>query len=425
MKAHWQERITKIENLDDRRLFKDILETAFSQMEEYTQTQLEAIKQRVFDESKVTGSELDIYTAIVPIGDYDPINDFFYPMDEADLSTKLLDAEELFEMIKVGEEPSLGKLYFDVDFLELSQIQIMLETRKFEGSIKTDKNEYKIKTMLKPYKGYQKIIERFYELHLENDISWKSILHPAIHKFMEIKLISKIQIGLKEKIQEITIDFEEIESYRKINHIPLWNIKLLTFDHRGFPSPTLDRINYDHMISFAEEKRVVTPLIDGKEESHTIISVKREEKRVLLTTTRGTLTNWSIWQILTPIEKDLIETVHLSNVKKTSFIENHSKRSGTVIKTRGEIFRKSNLFLHGENVQLVDIIHLKKAPQLVDTYNLNGFMKDEVRTLDDKSVLKLVFKAQKLTTFTRDEISFLTSEIGMSFPEYRVIGVLK
>ena len=418
MKKHWQERLLKIDDLDERRLLRGVLLAAFSNIEGYTNDQLEAIKQRVFDENKID-HQFDIYTTIVPVSAYDPINDFLFPMNEDDLK------EFLFDKAAIGEKPTLGKLYFELDYLELLEIGKTLPSRKFKGQLKTSQATHEIEVSLSPYEGYMKQIEKLYELHLENNVAWRTVLHPSIHKFMEIRLETELTFKKNEKIEEITIDLEELDVYKQINQIPLWNIKTKPFNNQGFPIPAGDRINYEHVLIFEEEMRTLDYLIDSDLEIDGVIHTRKEIDRLVLTSSKDVISKWHLWMIVNPLETDLNILNLTSNRKIESFMDHFISRSGRAVRTIGEIHRLANSFVSTAPLKLVDVEIGAKQDAFYETYALNLFVKDYIRTDDDKKIMKLTFTADEITVFTRDMMSFLTSEIALYFPEYRCVGELR
>jgi len=423
MKEHWQERLLKIGDLSERRLLRSVLLAAFTDIEDYTSGQLEAIKQRVFEESKLDHDQFNIYTTVVSIDDYDPINNFLFPMDDEDLKELPFDASVIAEIIALNEKPILAKIYFELDYLELLEIKKTLP-RRFKGQLKTSRNVHEIEISLAPYEGYVKQIEKLYELYLENDVPWRTVLHPSIYKFMEIQLETEIEFKKHEKIEEIIIDLEELDAYKQINQIPLWNIKTEPFNNQGFPMPAVDQVNYEHVLIFKEDIRELGYLIDSGSEVDGIIHTRRLADRLVLTSSKDVILKWQLWMIVNPLESDLYLPNLTSNRKEESFIDNYASRTSCVVRTKGEIYRLANLFVDATDLKLVDIDINERKSGTHETYGLNSFVKDEIRIDEDKKVMKLKFATEKISPFTRDIMSFITSEIALYFPEYRCVGEL-
>ena len=425
MKKHWQERLLKIENLEERRLLRSVLMTAFSDLDNYTNEQLEAIKQRVFEESKPENNQFSIFTSLVTINDYNPINDFLFPMNEDDLKELPFDATVIMDVNESGAKPILGKLYFELDHLKLEEIKKTLLNRKFKGQLKTSREMYEIEVNLIPYEGYKKQIERLYELYLANNIPWQTVLHPSIHKFVTMQLETNIAFKKHEKIEEISIDLEELEPYKQINQIPLWNIKTEPFKSQDFPMSSGDRTNYEHVINLKKEIREVGYLIDNGLENNSEMTIRMEAERLIVMTPEDDISSWKLWMIVTPLEIDLEKPSLLSNRKIESFIEHFASRSGRPVRTLGEVYRMANVFADVSDLKLIDVEIKAPKDTTFETYELNPFVKDEIRCDDDKKMMKLTFKAEQITPFTRDITSFLTSEIALSFPELKCMGEVK
>ena len=424
MKEHWSERLLKVEDLDERRLLRGVLLAAFSNIEDYTNNQLEAIKERVFEESKLDYNLFDIYTSVVSANDYDPINDFLFPMNMEDLKELPFDAAVITEVNEAGEKPILGKLYFELDYLELLEIEKALFGRTFKGQLKTSVAAYDIEVSLVPYMGYIKQIEKLYELYLENNVPWRTILHPSIYKFMEIRLETEIQFKKQEKIEEITINLEELDVYKQINQIPLWNIKTKALNNKGFANPAIDRINYMHTFQFETGIRKRGYLFDSNSEFDDIINIENTVDEIILTSSKAVISQWKLWEIVHPIEKDLNTSNLISNRKIESFIDNFASRFSHIVRTTAEIHRLANLFVDASDLKLIDIEVDVESNTAYETYALNSFVKDEIRIDEAKRIMKLKFTTGEITPFTRDIMSFLTSEINLYFPECRCVGEL-
>ena len=85
----------------------------------------------------------------------------------------------------------------------------------------------------------------------------------------------------------------------------------------------------------------------------------------------------------------------------------------------------ANVFADVSDLKLIDVEINAPKDTTFETYELNPFVKDEIRCDDDKKIMKLTFKAEQITPFTRDMMSFLTSEIALSFPELKCMGEVK
>lgn len=424
MKEHWQEQLLKIEDLAERRLLRDVLLAAFEQLETYTNEQLGAIKQRVFEESKLEVDQFDIYTSLVSIDDYNPIHEGLFPMKFDDLKELPFDATVIAEQFETSEKPKLGKLYVELDYLALRQIQKTLPHRTFKGQLKTSRAHHDIEISLSPDTSYVKQIEKLYELYLENNIPWKTVLHPSIYKLMAIQLETQMAFKKHEKIEEMTFNLEELEPYKQINPIPLWNIKTQPFNSQGFSMPAADRVNYDHVLTLEDNIREISYLVERGSVTDRVIQTRRSENKLILTSAQDLISNWQLWLVIKPLEKDLSDLSVTSNGQIESFIHHLASRTGRTVRTLGEIYRLAHSFVDAVDLKLVEIVKQAQPHTTSETYDLNPFIKDEIRTDVDKKIIKLKFRVEQLTPFTRDVMSFLTSEINLYFPEYQCVGEL-
>ena len=417
MKEHWRKRLNSIENLEERRLLRDIINTALTPLEDYKDAQLEAIKQRVFDEVKVDDDEFAIYGAVIPRKDYDVNSDFLYPMIDDDLT------EIPSDTVESGEKLFLGKVYIERDYLELENIKKDILNRKFRGQLKTNRNSYEIEVSLTPYTGYIKQVEKLYNLFAENNLNWCTVLFPSIYKFMEMHLETQIIFEKDEEIEEIITNLEELESYKQMDQIPLWNVRTTSFGSYGKKSG--DNPNhYEHTLQEANSTRKLGYLFEGGSESEGIMGVRRETEKMVLIASTDIISKWHLWTIVSPLNSELNHKNLLSNKKVESFIDHYARRHGQKpVFTLGEIYRLSNMFVDTSDLKLVDI-EMNVKYEGFETYELNPFVIDEIRTVKDKRVMKLKFTTENLTPFTRDIMSFLTSGISLHFPDCRCFGVL-
>ena len=421
MKELWKERLQNIGNLEERRILRDVLSGVFSHLEIYTESQLAGIEQRVFDEIEPIDHHFDIYGSLISLENYDPISDFWYPLNPEDIKTDGIDITSIIETLKEGNKPILGKFYLDMDYLELKAVHLSLIDRRFKGELVTSQASYPIEVSLSPHTGYLEQIEALYILCLNNDISWRSILHPYLYKFIEIKLETKLSFGKKETMQEITIDLEELEAVRQINQIPLWNIHKVSYQNIGFPAPSGDRLSYEHPIYLESDPHGYLIEADPEE----VHFIRREREKLSIISPKERVTGWMIWQIIAPKSEELAGQNYFTNARKEVFSDRFIRREHRTIRSVGEIARIIHTFADIQALTLEEIKIEDLRLGALETYDLNPFTRDQIRRAEDKKVMKLTFKASEITPFTRDQMSFLVSEIQFYFPEFKCVGELK
>ena len=426
MKELWKERLQRIEKLDDRRLLRSILTGAFEQLESYTDKGLKDIEERVFAEIEDIESDFDIYCSIISIEEYDPINDFLFPMVSTDPELGQVAISEIKEAIEREERPILDKIYLDMDYLSLKVFKETLNHRKFKGNLTTNKKDYPIEVSLHPHQGYEQQLERLYHIFLENDLPWRTVFHPFIYKFLDICLETSIIFEERESIEEITFNLEEVELYKKVNQIPLWNIRTFIFENASFPIPAFDRINYEHHLNLGTVGEQHGYLVDstGRE----ILFVQREKDGIRIISPIEEVMNWSILQIVKPDTTLLTDYPLFSNQRKELFTDRFARRENRVIRSEGEIRRILHTLVASDGLNLSRIEIHEPGEGNEETYNTNSFIKDNIRKDGDKKVLQLSFKTYEKTKdinenkLLRDRVSFLVSVVQLYFPEFKCVG---
>ncbi len=306
------------------------------------------------------------------------------------------------------------------------KIQELVNNKKiYNGKIITDKRSYKIEIKLEQNRSYIDEIEKLYYTFQKNDIPWKTINNPYANKFFDIILTKCETMSEEEEIKEISFNLEEFEKYKSIDIIPLWNIERLKEKSTIFPSPTEDRINFEHIIPLNKKERESGFLVETEEEA--VRYIKRTQEKLIIISTQEKSDNWNMLKILQPKEQQELSNEYklFSNRRKSSFINKFSQKQASIIRTKGEINRIVNSFQVSKYFQLKDIEIRDKQKEILTTYDMNFFIVDDIRIGIDKKIMMLKFETTIEDNFIiYDVMSFLVSEIQMYFPEYKCAGEL-
>lgn len=420
MEKIFQDRLRKLENLEDRKLLKDILNGVFSNLATHTQSELALLETRIFNEIEDLESKFDIYTSLVSKEDFDPIHAFYYPMNAADVTAQDdISFEEMKEALKDGEVVMLGKIFLACDYLELQQLSENLNQRLFRGEVVTTVGTQEIAVRLVPDKSYLKQIEDLYHVFMGNDMPWRTVFQPYIYKFMRIELDSEIILNGKEEITAVSFDLEELEEYQHIHQVPLWNVKPFEVKNASFPVPATDHVNYEHTIYMDFYDKDSGYLVDAKEADVTFI--RREKDALTIVSPKERILKWSLLQVVQP--KDIKEGL-LGNHRVELFTDRFARKEAQVVRSMCEISRISNAFTAMRELTLEQVEIRDPDEGIEETYALNWFVKDNIRQDASKKVMQLFFKTTELSMITRDKMSFLVSEIQLHFPEFRCVGAL-
>lgn len=415
------DRLQKVDNLEQRQLLKEIVNGVFLNLVDYQEEMNRKLAERVFNEMEDGDKQYDIYVALCKKENVDPIHEFLYPMIPEDLEESPIDLEIIFHSNELQERITLLTIFLQCDF---PTIKALLEhERAFTGEILTTTGRHKVKVYLKQNKTYIEEIEKLYQLFLINGLPWKTVNHPYAYKFFDVVIVNPPKLKEDEIIKEVSFDLEEYEAYKKLDMIPLWNIERFPLKNTGFPTPAKDKVNYEHILSVRKMGEQHGYLVDADEES--IRYIKRSQEELIVVSSLDKSGIWNVLKITQPLETsvDLLDYEILSNQRSNRFINNYARKKAIPVRTKSEIFRMVNSFEAAKYLRLVDIEVINVFDDTEISYPMNIFINDEIRVEKDKNVLLLCFQAQTEKSYIMNDLmSFLTSEIQMSIPEYRCLG---
>ncbi|MBC2580539.1 normocyte-binding protein [Clostridium sp. DJ247] len=425
MKDIIQERLNKIEDLEQRKILKSIMAGVFTNLVEYEKKVHDSIRTRVFNEIEDTEKKYNIYTTICHKHKVDPLDEFLHPMLQEDLEEKNYNIKQILEKLKTGESIKLVTIFLNCDYIKINEI--LNNKASYKGKIVTDKGIYKIEVTLKQNRSYMKKIEELYNIFQKNNVPWNTINSPYINKFFEVVLTSCEDIMEEEEIKEISFELGEYEKYKVIDVIPLWNVDTVNLKSDGFPIPVIDKVNFEQVVSLKKIGISNGYLVDAEE--GLVSYIKHSEEELTIVSPKENAASWNVVRISQPIneEKEKYEYEYelASNRKNDSFINRFSKKQALVIRTKGEINRVINSFEISKYFQLLDIQIGDKSHEVNTTYDMNYFIIDEIRESSYKKTMTLKFKTSIYSSFiVYDFMSFLVSEIQRYFPEYKCEGEL-
>jgi hypothetical protein len=423
MKELILEKLRRMEDLEQRRLLKEIMTSFFANLIDYQDMNNRNLEERVFRELETGATKFDIYVSICPRSHVDPFDNLLYPVFPEDLAEQTFDMKEILGKLQQQEEVKLVTVFMKCDYLTIQKLMEL--KRSFRGNLKTSKGNYPIRVKLQPETRYQDEVGKLYELFLKNGIPWKTVNHPYANKFFNV-VISEFTANPaeEEKISEISFDLEEYETYKTTDIILLWNVERIKMAGNGFPMPALDRVNYEHPISIRKTGVEHGYLLD--EDQSNIKYLIRTEDEITVVSPCEKFDQWNLVKITQPTEGiSNPERETFSNHRQTSFINQFAAKQATPVRTRGELARIANSFETSAYFELCDI-EIADHPGIKSvTYDLNPFIVDDIRVANDKKIMKVKFTAKKPELFyTYDLLSFIVSEIQMYFPEYRCVGEL-
>ncbi len=418
------DRLSKMEDLEQRRQLKNIDTGVFLNLVEYQEDMNRRLEQRIFSEVDNKEENYDVYVTLCPKDEVDPTQEFLYPIRPEDMENKTYDIKEMALKLSQQEDVILLTVFIKCDYMKVKELS---DSRKeYHGEIVTTTRTYQIGVRLEQSKSYINEIERLYNVFEKNSIPWRTVNNPYANKYFDVILVNCDGIiGEDEEVIEIRVNLEEYEKYKLVNMVPLWNIEKLALKCTSFPVPAKDRINFENVLSLRKLGVEHGYLVDGDE--GIIKYIKRTTEELTMISTEEKLGLWDIMKIIKPVKIKLGRQEYglISNSRKHSFINKFAQKQSSNIRTESEIVRIINSFEVSKHLELEQVEIKEPVNETGETYNLNPFLNDNVRVERDKKVMLLIFRAHDESDFiTRDIMSFLVSELQMYFPDYRCEGKL-
>ena len=418
------EKLENMEDLKDRSVLKKIVGSFFEELTNYQERSNLMLEKRVFEEFEDLEKNYDIYTTLVKKESINSLDEFMFPIFKEDYYEKLYDKEEVEKIVLKREECYVSTIFMQMDFLALKKI--LDSERLFDGIIETKDINYKIKVKLVQNRDYFEVNEKINRYFRENGVAWRTLNFPYLRKFVDVIIVEYDELfneflDDKDKsleIEEIRFDIEELEDSKKVDLIPVWNIKRERHKSDGFPLPVEDKINFEHIISMKKMEKEHGYLVTGVDAN--IVGVNRKNSDLIITTDKNRSTFWEVIKIVQSgeIGANKKEFKIFSNSRNNKFLNKFMQRQSTVIRSLAEINRIVNSFESGKEFNLNRVEIIEDTKNDYHTYDLNSFIKDEIREMEEKKVMLLKFTSKNYTYITYDLLSFIVSELQIYFPEY-------
>lgn len=181
MKELIHDRLSRMEDLEQRKLLKNVMTGLFLNLVEYQEDMNRKIERKVFDEIEDGEEKHDIFVSMCRRDDVDPIHDFLRPMLPEDTAHKTIEMGSLVEQMKQQGKALLLTLFLQCDFARLHNL--MSGKRTFRGEMKTSGGNYAITVRLSQSRLYINEIEKLYRVFQQNSVPWKTLNHPYAYKF--------------------------------------------------------------------------------------------------------------------------------------------------------------------------------------------------------------------------------------------------
>ncbi|MBQ6887090.1 MAG: hypothetical protein IJN54_06220 [Lachnospiraceae bacterium] len=399
-----QKRLKEIDDLDERKYAKELLLSSLGEVFAWTEEKYKALEQRIKDELDNPWKNFNVYMTVIERENYDPINNFWYPVCEEDLKNNEKGQE--YETIYLKTDNAGCR-----EFLSQGTIVGIDE--------KTGQN---ISFQIRKSMRYEERMKTLYGVFVSNHISWQTVHMGHLERFFDLIPMEEISTDSK-----ITFQWGSWEKYVGQNQIPLWNIQKIMVQSQEFRRPCLDEVIYEHIYYLGNERTEEDGYLVEVDEN--IISIRYEKNKVLLKTEKESLENVFIYRLHQGNRGNSYGYQYpvLSNDRKDNLAVRYLQQTGNFIQTPMELHRKIEELSGNYHITLLEYEitdHIEGNPIEGD---MNGYIGTQVFEKDKRNILLFKFRKEEMAKedyWYEAQIRYILSQLQMEFLEYRCIGVM-
>jgi len=419
-------RLDELQSLEDKAILRDVLSAVFLELYEESERKYTALEQRVRNELPLIYARHSVYSTIAARNRVDIIHPYLSPMIQDEKDEPIFIAKDLTDALESGEQPIIGTVFFEADTLKCRNPDFI--DRIYDGVVDAGGQRYPIKCRLSPAKRYIKLVEKLYGLFLQNDMPWTTVNSAYMKKFFDIRLVSVLSpLPPRVKINcgSLDISFNQYEAMVHRDIIPLWNIDKHHIKGSDYPRPV--HLHTNHEYCFNTAKLGVENGYLSDYDSKYIQSIRREGSNIIAVSPQKRELRWDMYRFRMKQDSAVEANQYpvISNARRDSFSARLTAAYGVQVKTKAEL--RGLVASYDEYERIVELKSINFAGEKFtgETYDMNEFIKDELRDPSYRKTLVLGYRAKNREHFlTRDIISFLTSQVQISFPEFNCVGVL-
>lgn len=422
MKQMIRSEIQSINSLEERVVFKELMEGVFLSLAETNERMYRNLEARVMNDLAYDINRYLIRTGLVERAYFDKSHHLMNAMSDADISPPVYKAGEVRETLKAEGKFCLTTIFLQCDALE---VHSMFDKDESYPAILKAGADYNIRIRLEPSRRYLNQLEALYHLFLHNGVPWHTVNAPYLFKMADVVITSlPDEVADHDVIDNLLMDFGDYNGIIQYDMIPIWNVRHLILDSVGFPIPCGDYENYEHVISITGYGQEHAYLIDDK---CGIKKVRQSGEKLMVTGKTAKSQKWDIYMIRRGEDSKIDRYYYpiMENARKDGFTERFQRRAGQMVKTKGELERFVRGFDLEDYLEYQDCVLAEPDSVKHETYSMNFFMDDEIRDRKGKKKLTLYFKAhRKETWLLRDLASYIVTGVQELYPEYQCGGKL-
>ncbi|MFR4350217.1 MAG: hypothetical protein ACLT3H_00945 [Roseburia sp.] len=422
MKEYIRKRMLEITQLEDRAAYKEIVGNLLLELYEYNKNAYQKLEERILNEYSPEQKEFAIHISLTDRTHYDATDTFLYPMAACDTDKTEISFAEVKTALKEKRELKLYTVYLEKQASVI--YQLLHSDRTFGGVIKTRNRECAAKFRVEQNTEYMGLIKELYDIFGLNYQPWSTVCTAYLAKMLDVYLCLAEPLQ-EEEIMEIRIDFEEYEAHIRYDMVPLWNLSPMAEKTSTYPNPSTDKINFEHQIFSHRLKQGCEYLIRNTEAE--ITNIRRQNGDIFITCPVDIPYEWILYQVNRQRGTENYPYPVLSNQHKDSFAGSITEMFKRSIKTKGELARLLESFAYQDYVVFQDACVQSDVPSdcAMCSYNMDGFMQDELRVGNARQALVIDFAPVDPENYLNEDImSFLVTQAQKLFPEYYCVGQL-
>jgi len=222
MKQMIRDEIHSISNLEERIVFKALMEGVFLTLYETNEQMYQDLENRVMNDLSYNVNRYLIKTGLVERSHLDMTHPFMTVMKAEDATSLPRRVSEIRAAIKQEGRCYLSTVFLQCDLLEIQNI--LQEKETCFGEVFTTA-AYPVKVQLEQNSNYLKEIEYLYHLFMKNEISWQTVNAPYLFKLVDV-YITAIPADCRDhdEIEKFNIDLGEYIPYIHYDMVPIWNV---------------------------------------------------------------------------------------------------------------------------------------------------------------------------------------------------------
>lgn len=406
--------LEKMQDKEDREYLNSLLNGVFLPLTEYVETNYNMLKDKVIKETVEKRDRDTVYTALIPRENFDLRVNQLYPMDPLDLEERTITTKKILDGLSEQGSFFVYRIFVGDEYPIVREL--ILTNPKFKGKVITNEDEYEAVFELRQNLHYFDKMKELYSAFTDNGLAWKTICAPHLFRAFDV-FLSYTDCPDDEEVQELQIDFGEYEHRFLREMVPVWNVRKITETTSTYPMPEQAELHYEHVIyrHRLDPDSEYLPISDG-------IPMFQAEKRkgdLYIVCPLEKPRQWKLFEI-TAWKKQPQEFLYFQNGIQMDGILKYSCMNG--IRTRAEVFHFVKMLGYDNSVRL-EHVFLTSQKVESETYTMDPFLIDEIRTEKGKEHLVLDFTAIHTEDVYRyDIMSYLVSRVQWFYPEYDCVG---